>query len=84
MPPDGCPEGTYEGKSTCFCEDHCSWNLCRLDQPNQNCLRKLSKTLQNNVTWKWNLNEKYWVAQGIPYKIYIVDAEIVSFIYRYS
>ena len=72
--------GTYEGKSTCFCEDHCSWNLCRLDQPNQNCLRKLSTTLQNNVTWKWNSNENYWVAQGIANNIDIADAEdIVNF-----
>ena len=65
IPSDGCPEGTFDGISTCFCEDHCSWNMCRLNHPPGNCLKRLSMTMVNNVTWQWDSKEKYWVAQGI-------------------
>ena len=52
---DGCPQGTFDGISTCFCEDHCRWNLCRLDRPPSDC-PKVSR-------WRLNSEGTYYVAQ---------------------
>ena len=55
-PIDGCPKGTIDGISTCFCEDHCSWKICRLNDPPIGCPRVIS--------WQWNPTGIHWVAQG--------------------
>ena len=44
---------------TCFCEDHCSFEKCRLDEPPYDCLRgKL-------VEWIKNPEKHFWIAQNI-------------------
>ena len=55
-PSIGCPKGTIDGFTTCFCEDHCSWNVCRLKNPPTTC--------PGAEIWKWNSLNMYWVAQG--------------------
>ena len=64
-PDSGCPSGTYDGMDTCFCEDHCSWNKCRLAKPPNKCL-------ENTVfEWKWNLVENHWTAKGFIFVTFI-------------
>ena len=53
-----CPKGTLDGKSSCFCEDHCSWNVCRLSKPSKYC----GTSLRN--PWSWDTSRNHWVAQG--------------------
>ena len=60
-PSKGCPKCTFEGKSTCFCEDHCSWNICRMNTPPKDCPKVGS--------WIWDFSGMYWVAQGTHYII---------------
>ena len=55
-PNDGCPKGTIDGISTCFCEDHCSWNVCRLKHPPMNCPMVMS--------WQWYSEGMHWMAQS--------------------
>ena len=66
QPLGGCPVGTIgcvdEGcPNTCFCETHCSWKKCKLDQPPHNCLS------DTNLKWKYDHWKKYWitVVEGI-------------------
>ena len=62
LPPrDGCPEGTIgctDGRCpyTCFCEDHCSWKKCALEEAPDHCLSHV------NSRWTWNSKEMFWVA----------------------
>ena len=46
---------------TCFCEDHCSWRLCRLHQPPEKCLA------DRHSEWVWDAQNMYWVAQKKGY-----------------
>ena len=55
-----CPNGTFHGLHTCFCEDHCSWQACRLLDPPHNCL----SSFNTDVVWAWDFDQMYWVAQG--------------------
>lgn len=55
-PSDGCPEGTFEGIETCFCKDHCSWRICRLNDPPRDCPKVMS--------WQWDSLGLHWVARG--------------------
>ena len=55
-PNDGCPVGTVDGISTCFCSDHCSWNTCRLKIPPNECTSVAS--------WRWDSQRLHWIAQG--------------------
>ena len=55
-PNDGCPKGTIDGITTCFCEDHCSWNVCRLKHPPINCPMVMS--------WRWYSEGMHWMAQS--------------------
>lgn len=57
---NGCPQGTFDGLNTCYCEDHCSWETCRLVDPPQNCLSKIA----GEVVWAWGSKQDAWVAQG--------------------
>ena len=56
---NGCPKGTFSNLQTCFCEDHCSWETCRLLNPPQNCLSSM-----DNTAWAWDSIHDAWVAQG--------------------
>ena len=58
-PVNGCPIGTFNSINTCFCEDHCIWEACRILNPPQNCLSSI-----NGAKWTWNTVEEAWVAQG--------------------
>ena len=60
-PNSGCPFGTYNSLHTCFCEDHCSWEACRLLNPPLNCLTEFDK----QAVWAWDSVKYAWVAQGM-------------------
>ena len=64
---DECPTNTYyrefqvskqsPNMRTCVCEDHCSWDMCNLDHPPEDCL--------GNITgkWQWDFLKDTWIAQ---------------------
>ena len=57
-----CPEGTIDCVNCgfvgmCFCEDHCSWKVCRLNQPLDEC------AAAGNSKWVWDSRNMHWVAQ---------------------
>ena len=59
---NGCPKGTIgcsNGRcpSTCYCEDHCSWERCVLEEATPSCLASVSSK------WTWESDGMYWVAQ---------------------
>ena len=60
MPDSGCPPSTFKGIDTCFCEDHCNWEICRLTNPPLGCLSRM----EAEVFWLWDNNENAWAAQG--------------------
>ena len=64
-PNDGCPKGTIDGISTCFCEDHCSWHVCRLANPPMDCPKV--------VSWQMDSTLNYWVAQDKIGKNWIMN-----------
>ena len=43
----------------CSCNDHCSWDTCRVSEPPQDCL------LSTNSEWKWDNLKNAFVAQII-------------------
>ena len=68
-PSGGCPIGTFgcgEKKcpNTCFCEDHCSWKKCRLENPPQSCL------YNTKLKWDFDGYRNHWksVIRGISVK----------------
>ena len=60
LPESGCPTGTFNGLNTCYCEDHCSWQTCRLSEPPQKCLRNIA----GEAVWAWDAKRDVWVIQG--------------------
>ena len=60
-PASGCPSGTFNSMRTCFCEDHCSWEICRLITPPHNCLSRID----GEAIWSWDALNDAWVAQGM-------------------
>ena len=61
-PATGCPNGTLgcsDGNcpATCFCEDHCSWEKCSLDEKPDKCLSN------QYAMWVWDPRYSYWTAQ---------------------
>ena len=57
-----CPTGTNgcaESKcpNTCYCEDHCSYERCIIEEAPNDCLS------QTNAEWTWDPLRRYWVAQ---------------------
>ena len=60
IPDNGCPSGTFKGIDTCFCEDHCSWEICRLTNPPKECLSRIT----GKAVWSLDDNADGWVAQG--------------------
>ena len=65
-PDNGCPEGTFDSWQTCFCEDHCSWEVCRLVNPPQSCLSKID----GKTEWGWDNLTEAWAAQGIVERLH--------------
>ena len=57
-----CPYGLNFKDSTCFCEDHCSFDICRLEIPPDYCLAGI------NGWWAWNSIQMYWMAQSASWK----------------
>ena len=58
-PLNGCPDATNkcdtpECPATCFCEDHCSFEICKLDEAPKSCL--------DGTNGKWHAASSYWVA----------------------
>ena len=60
-PASGCPSGTFDSLNTCICEDHCSWDACRLINPPQKCLSRI----YGDAIWNWDGVKHAWVAQGV-------------------
>ena len=61
----GCPANSYgctrndcNHLDTCFCEEHCSWETCRLFDHPDVCLTDIKSR------WVWDLKQKFWVAQA--------------------
>ena len=73
-PPSGsrprCPDGTFDGQNTCFCEDHCSWETCRLQKPPHSCLSGTREAV-----WAWDAERYAWVAQGNSFQLLIVAVQ---------
>ena len=63
-PSIGCPKGTFDGATTCYCEDHCSWEACRLLNPPPLCL----SSMKRDGVWAWDSASNFWVAQGSYHK----------------
>ena len=53
--------GTFDSLSTCYCEDHCSWDSCKLFHPPLHCLEHMN----GDAVWGWDTKKEVWVAQGI-------------------
>ena len=45
--------------ATCFCEDHCSWRMCKLRIPPPECLSSALVATE----WAWDDKNSYWIAQ---------------------
>ena len=58
-PTHGCQNtGQYRKLlGTCGCEEHCSWDVCRLEEPPNDCL------YGTKSIWKWDHLKNAWVAQ---------------------
>ena len=61
QPADGCPEGTLHRIAydfdTCSCGQHCNWDMCRLDDPPNECL------IGTGSAWQWDALKASWAAQ---------------------
>ena len=64
LPQGGCPANTYgcsgndcNRPQSCFCEEHCSWETCRLADSPENCLNDVKSV------WSWDVKKHFWVAQ---------------------
>ena len=71
-PSEGCPEGTIDGITTCFCEDYCSWNICRLKHPPINCPMVMS--------WQWYSDGMHWMAQSNISEPLVLDSKLTYFV----
>ena len=45
--------------ATCFCEDHCSWRMCKLRIPPPECL----PSALVETEWTWDDKNSYWIAK---------------------
>ena len=62
----GCSGNDCNRPQSCFCEEHCSWETCRLVDSPGRCLKHVEST------WIWDAKKHFWVAQlgGMIYKLY--------------
>ena len=59
-----CPSNTY-GKSgddytspqNCYCEEHCTWEACRLLDSPEDCVSHVGSF------WSWDSKKRFWIAQ---------------------
>ena len=63
-PNNGCPSNTVgcsgsdcNHPDSCFCEQHCSWEMCKLHEYPNDCLVDVKSV------WKWDSKKHSWVAQ---------------------
>ena len=58
---DACPAQLHytAGIGSCNCEDHCSWDLCRLVVAPRDCL------MGTYSEWQWDYLKVAWVAQVV-------------------
>ena len=55
-PSTGCTKGSIDVGGRCYCEDHCSWERCKLtEKPNDSCV----PTAQSK--WDWDTENDFWV-----------------------
>ena len=52
----GYPSGTFY-EPTCYCEEYCRWDICRLQEPPQHCLDAVKSS------WVWDSKNRFWVGQ---------------------
>ena len=60
-PSDGCPVGAFgcidrACPNSCYCEDHCSWKKCKLEDPPEGCL------IHSDRKWFYDEENRYWRA----------------------
>ena len=72
QPADGCYERSVKRLhfSTCTCQDHCRWDICRLADPPNECL------FGTGGNWIWASREKTWIAQvtgGSMFKLIVIN-----------
>ena len=72
QPADGCYERSVKRLhfSTCTCQDHCRWDICRLTDPPNECL------FGTGGNWIWDFREKAWIAQvtgGSMFKSIVIN-----------
>ena len=82
QPSEGCPIGSYGCKAencsnTCFCEDHCSWKMCKLkeqDMPPKSCIA------HTDLKWHFDQQKNYWRAkkEGIDGNILKITKLVLS------
>ena len=74
---DRCPSRMHYKTSqdingSCSCEDHCSWDMCRLVVPPMECLMEIYSE------WQWDYVKKAWVAQVIQGNIVLITIKILK------
>ena len=72
----GCTDNNCNGIQTCFCEEHCSWETCRLVEGPKKCVKGVKSE------WIWDLNRLIWVAQrrGMQTEIIPYDTHLIIFL----
>ena len=70
---DECRRNTLykDGLKTCSCEDHCGWDVCRLEVPPVECLTGTYSE------WKWDYMKNAWVAQVTQGNNFMVIIKII-------
>ena len=74
---DGCPNrGQYKTSQgldgSCSCEDHCSWDMCRIAVAPTECLKGTYSE------WQWDYVKKAWVAQVTQGNIVLITMKILK------
>ena len=59
-----CPSNTYGNSGddytspqNCYCEEHCTWEACRLLDSPEDCVRDVGSF------WSWDSKKRFWIAQ---------------------
>ena len=47
----------YSSPQNCYCEEHCTWEACRLLDGPEDCLRDVGSF------WSWDTKKRFWIAQ---------------------
>ena len=78
-PTNGCPVGTYGCEdvicpNTCFCEEHCSWNSCKLKNPPMSCI------FHANSKWEYDHHTHFWRRSSEGIFVYISYLNFFDFL----